>query len=71
MTTSDPVGTGEAARALKISRATLARWASAGYVTPVQRTVGGHLRWDLEQLRREIATLTDPGTPDSRGSEPH
>lgn len=63
MTEPQLVGTGTAARALQISRATLARWAKAGYVTPVQRTIGGYLRWDLEQLRREIATLTDPEAP--------
>lgn len=71
MTTSEPIGTGAAARALKISRATLARWASAGYVTPVQRTVGGHLRWDLEQLRREIANLTNPEATEAKNHDAH
>ena len=51
------VGTGEAARALEIDRTTLARWAAAGSVTPASRTVGGHLRWDLDKLRAQLAEL--------------
>jgi hypothetical protein len=51
------VGTGEAARALDIDRTTLARWAAAGSVTPASRTVGGHLRWDLDKLRAQLAEL--------------
>lgn len=63
MTEPGLVGTGAAARALQINRATLARWAKAGHVTPVQRTIGGYLRWDLEKLRREIAILTSSEAP--------
>lgn len=55
------VGTGEAARALGIDRTTLARWAAAGSVTPASRTVGGHLRWDLDRLRKEIDALHASG----------
>lgn len=53
-TSSRLVATGEAARELGIDRTTLARWADAGLVTPASRTIGGHLRWDLDDLRRQI-----------------
>lgn len=48
------VTTGAAARALGISSATLTRWAAAGRVTPAERTVGRHYRWDLDDLRAQI-----------------
>lgn len=63
------VGTGDAARALGIDRTTLARWAAAGAATPAGRTVGGHLRWDLDKLRQQLAEQTTPGgavDPESR-----
>jgi DNA-binding transcriptional MerR regulator len=46
--------TGEAARALGISSATLTRWAAAGTVTPAERTAGGHFRWDMTSLRAQL-----------------
>lgn len=51
------VGTGEAASECGVARNTLVRWAAAGLVTPAKRTAGGHLRWDLDQLRAELAAL--------------
>lgn len=48
------ITTGEAARALGISTATLTRWAAAGRVTPAERTLGGHYRWDLATLRAQV-----------------
>jgi len=48
------VTTGVAARALGVSTATLTRWAAAGRVTPAERTLGGHYRWDLGALRAEV-----------------
>ena len=51
------VTTAEAARAVDIDRSTLSRWATAGVVTPARRTVGGHMRWDVEQLERQLAEL--------------
>ena len=53
------VGTAEAARVLRVDRRTLSRWAAAGHVKPAQKTVGGHLRWDLDDLRRQIAEITE------------
>ena len=48
------LSTAAAARALGIDRSTLARWAMTRAVTPAQRTVGGHMRWDLGKLRGEL-----------------
>jgi len=47
------VTTGQAARELGIDPTTLQRWAHAGIVKPAWRTAGGHMRWDLEQLREQ------------------
>lgn len=65
------VGTGVAATELGVDPATLWRWAKAGVVEPELRTAGGHLRWDLESLRRQIDALPDevPGEP-VEGSSP-
>jgi excisionase family DNA binding protein len=48
------VPTGEAARLLGISRTTLMRWVHAGLVTPAWTTRGGHARWDMDQLERQV-----------------
>jgi len=51
---SPNVPTGDAARALGISSATLTRWKHAGYVSPAEETIGGHFRWDLTSLRAQL-----------------
>jgi len=51
------VTTGAAARALGIDRSTLTRWAAAGVTKPAVRTAGGHMRWDLDRLREQLAAL--------------
>jgi len=48
------VPTSEAARQLGVAQSTLSRWASAGIVTPTWRTAGGHMRWDLDDLERQL-----------------
>jgi DNA-binding transcriptional MerR regulator len=48
------VTTGDAARSLGISSATLTRWTAAGIVTPAERTAGGHYRWDMTSLRAQL-----------------
>lgn len=35
--------------------ATLTRWARDGVVTPASRTARGHARWDIDDLRHQIA----------------
>jgi 8-oxo-dGTP pyrophosphatase MutT (NUDIX family) len=67
-----PVTTGAAARALGIASTTLQRWAHAGLVKPAFRTAGGHFRWNIDELRRQLnglpeATLTEqPTTPEAQ-----
>ncbi|MCO7196267.1 helix-turn-helix domain-containing protein [Pseudonocardia sp. McavD-2-B] len=51
------VGTGEAARALGVDRTTLQRWNRAGLITPAGETLGGHVRWDLDDLRAQLDTI--------------
>jgi DNA-binding transcriptional MerR regulator len=51
------ITTGQAARELGVSAATLTRWAAAGIVTPAERTAGGHYRWDLPVLRGQVRRL--------------
>lgn len=52
------ITTGDAARDLGISSATLTRWAAAGTVTPAERTAGGHFRWDMTSLRAQLRRHT-------------
>jgi DNA-binding transcriptional MerR regulator len=47
----------EAARALGISTATLARWARRGLVTPAEILPNGDRRWSIRDLRRQLAEL--------------
>ena len=49
------VPTGTAADAVGVSRATLSRWNRERKVTPASTTAGGHLRWDIDDLRRQLA----------------
>lgn len=46
--------TGEAAKAVGVSLSTLTRWAHAGQVTAAYVTPGGHFRWDVPDLRRQL-----------------
>lgn len=58
--------TRRAADAIGVGVSTLQAWAAAGTVTPAWRTPGGHARWDLEDLRRQLARgglLSDPNAP--------
>lgn len=51
------VGTGDAARAVGVDRTTLGRWAKSGVVKPAIRTPGGHLKWDIEDLREQLRAM--------------
>jgi DNA-binding transcriptional MerR regulator len=48
------VSTGVAAREIGVARGTLHRWWQAGSVKPALVTAGGHARWDVNQLRRDL-----------------
>ena len=50
----DLVPTGVAAKAIGVDRGTLVRWQRAGLVTPALVTPGGHARWDIEDLMRQL-----------------
>ena len=47
----------EAAKAIGVGRATLAKWARQGKVTPTQVLPNGDRRWDLADLRRQLDEL--------------
>lgn len=46
--------TQQAADALGVAVSTLQAWAAKGIVTPAWRTPGGHARWDLADLERQL-----------------
>jgi DNA-binding transcriptional MerR regulator len=48
------VSSGVAAKQLGVDISALSRWVKEGKVVPAQRTVGGHYRWDMAQLRRQL-----------------
>jgi DNA-binding transcriptional MerR regulator len=60
------VTTGQAARELGVTPSALTRWANDGKVKPALRTPGGHFRWDLADLRRQLAALTAETGTDGR-----
>ena len=50
----DLVHTSDAAKALGISARSIARWAAEGRITPDLVTPGGHMRWNIANLRRQL-----------------
>jgi hypothetical protein len=48
------VGTNDAADAVNIHPVTLRRWVREGAVRPTSRTAGGHARWDVDDLQRQL-----------------
>jgi hypothetical protein len=58
--TGDLVPTGVAAKAIGVDRGTLVRWWQQGVVQPAVVTPGGHARWDVDQLRRDLRDLRQP-----------
>lgn len=51
---SNLVATGVAAEQIGVARSTLARWWAQGLVKPALVTAGGHARWDVEDLKRQL-----------------
>ncbi|HXV93442.1 MAG TPA: helix-turn-helix domain-containing protein [Pseudonocardia sp.] len=47
--------TGELAQELSVSRGAVQTWERTGVITPKFTTPGGHHRWDLEDVRRQLA----------------
>jgi hypothetical protein len=54
------VPTDTAAKAIGVSRRSLARWWKEGAVTPALVTPGGHARWDVEDLKRQLREMPQP-----------
>ena len=54
------LGTGEAAKAIGVDRATLRRWWKDGRCNPAWVTVGGQARWDVESLKRQLGITQFP-----------
>ena len=48
------MSTGVAARELGIDRGTLTRWWQRGLVEPEYVTAGGHARWDMDKLKKQL-----------------
>ncbi|OXM70764.1 MULTISPECIES: helix-turn-helix domain-containing protein [Amycolatopsis] len=49
--------TPEVAEVLGISARTLTRYVKLGLLKPTETTLGGHYRWDLQDVRAQIAKL--------------
>jgi DNA-binding transcriptional MerR regulator len=58
------LSTGEAARALGISRRTLAHYAKTGQLQPSLVLPSGYYKWDLEDIRRQLRELRERGAAD-------
>jgi excisionase family DNA binding protein len=46
--------TGEAAREVGVSATSLLKWLREGTIKAVMVTPGGHARWDIADLRRQL-----------------
>jgi excisionase family DNA binding protein len=55
------VTTAEAARLLGVSRSTVQRYVKAGLLRPAHVLPCGHLRWDLDDLRRQLREVQQGG----------
>jgi hypothetical protein len=51
------ISSGVAARELGVTGTTLRRWMDSGRIRPASRTMGGHARWNLAELRQQIEQL--------------
>jgi DNA-binding transcriptional MerR regulator len=54
--------TAQAAQHLGVHRRTLARYAERGLLTPTLVLPSGHLRWNLEDVRRQLREIRTRGT---------
>jgi DNA-binding transcriptional MerR regulator len=49
------VTTGQLAEELGVSRGAINKWHREGLITPVLTTPGGHHRWAIDEVRRQLA----------------
>jgi excisionase family DNA binding protein len=54
--------TGEVARELGVSRAAVLSWVRDGKLTPTLTTPGGHHRFDLDDVRRQLREQRQRGS---------
>lgn len=50
----DELTSGQLARELGVSHRAVLKWAEQGVITPEWTTPGGHHRWDLDKVRKEL-----------------
>jgi hypothetical protein len=55
---ADLLSTKDLAQQLGVAAGTVRYYRSAGRITPARQTPGGHARWSLEQVRRQLAEPT-------------
>lgn len=53
--------TGQLAKELNVSRTAILSWAEAGLIQPEVRTPGGHYRWVLDDVKRQLRDAPRPG----------
>jgi hypothetical protein len=58
--TDQPVSTVEAAKAVGVHPGTLQRWVVQGIVKPTITLPGGGYRWDLDDLKHQLAERKGP-----------
>ena len=52
---ADLLNTNELAQQLGVAASTVRYYRSSGRIIPARQTPGGHARWSLEQVRRQLA----------------
>jgi DNA-binding transcriptional MerR regulator len=51
------VTTRELARAIGLSERTIQRYRAEGLITPEIESKGGHARWDIESVKRQLRAM--------------
>jgi DNA-binding transcriptional MerR regulator len=57
MTTPRLVTTRELARQIGLSERTIQRYRAEGLITPEIESKGGHARWDVESVKRQLREM--------------
>jgi DNA-binding transcriptional MerR regulator len=63
----DLVTTSQLARALGVSLSSIKRYVAAGQITPDLTTPGGHHRWNVENVRRQLREVQQRMKDDADG----
>lgn len=56
--------TGELAEELGVSRGAVLKWTVDGLLKPTFTTMGGHHRWDLDDVREQIRKQREQADPE-------